>query len=227
MSGEAIAQVVGALTTALWALLAFYVVWLLRTPMIAAVTRLSSFEAFGVTLALSGGTALDAAIRSIELANKTTGVSVDIPVADRKTALDRANANRALFEGAEILWVDDTPSNDRNESRMLRSFGCMITFAVTTDEALRALRSGAEQLQPFQIILSDIRRDLPGLEPQAAGLAMLPRLTAADFHQPVIFYVSHMIPDAGVPAGAFGITNRPDQLLHLVMDALSRLRAGK
>ena len=41
MSGEAIAQVIGALTTALWALLAFYVVWLLRTPMIAAVTRLS------------------------------------------------------------------------------------------------------------------------------------------------------------------------------------------
>ena len=123
MSGEAIAQVIRALTTALWALLAFYVVWLLRAPMIAAVTRLSSFEAFGVTLALSGGTALDAAIRSIELANKTTGVSVDIPVADRKTALDRANANRALLEGAEVLWVDDSPSNDRNELRMLRSFG--------------------------------------------------------------------------------------------------------
>jgi len=56
-------------------------------------------------------------------------VSVDIPVADRKTALDRANANRA------------------NESRMLCSFGCMITFAVTTDEALGALRSSAEQLR--------------------------------------------------------------------------------
>jgi hypothetical protein len=96
-------------------------------------------------------------------------------------------------------------SNDRNELHMLRS--------------------GAVQLQPFHIILSDIGRDLPTPEPQA-GLAMLPRLAAAGFHQPVIFYVNHMVQDAGAPAGAFGITNRPDQLLHLVMDALSRLPAG-
>jgi CheY-like chemotaxis protein len=223
MSGDEIAHVIGALTTAFWALLAFYVVWLLRSPMVAAVARLSSFEAFGVTFALSGGTALDAAVRSIELANKTTGVSVDVSIEDRKSAIDRANANRALFEGAEILWVDDSPSNDRYESRMLRSFGCMITFAATTDEALRALRSAADQAQPFDIILSDIRREWPQPEPDA-GIAMLPRLAGADFHQPVIFYVGQVIPDAGVPAGAFGITNRPDQLLHLVLDALSRIR---
>jgi hypothetical protein len=37
-----------------------------------------------------------------------------------------------LFEGAEILWVDDRPSNNRNEARMLRSFGALITFAATT-----------------------------------------------------------------------------------------------
>ena len=220
------AKVIGALAAPLWVLLAFYVVWLLRKPVVAAVARLSGFEAFGVKLAMSGGTALDAAIRSIEIVNKTTGLSVEVPVADRQAALDRANANRALFEGAEILWVDDAPSNNRNEARMLRSFGCLITFAVSTDEALRALRSGAEQQQPFHIILSDIARDNPVPEP-LAGIAMLRRLSEDGFRQPVIFYVNHLIPDAGVPAGAFGITDRPDQLLHLVMDALSRVRAGR
>ena len=31
-------------------------------------------------------------------------------------------------------------------------------------------------------------------------------------------------PTRGIPAGAFGVTNRPDQLLNLVLDALARTR---
>ena len=106
---------------------------------------------------------------------------------------------------------------------MLRSFGALITFAATTDEASRALQTAAEQHQPFDMILSDISRDLPTPDP-TAGLTMLPRLRNAGFHQPVIYYVGRPNPDAGVPAGAFGVTNRPDQLLQLVIDALSRVR---
>jgi hypothetical protein len=52
----------------------------------------------------------------------------------------------------------------------------------------------------------------------------LPRLRNTGFRQPVIYYVGRPNPDAGVPADAFGVTNRPDQLLHLVIDALSRVR---
>ena len=109
---------------------------------------------------------------------------------------------------------------------MLRSFGALITFAATTDEASRALQTSAEQHQPFDIILSDISRSLPTPYP-TAGLTMLPRLRNAGFHQPVIYYIGRPNADAGVPAGAFGITNRPDRLLHLVIDALSRVRARK
>jgi CheY-like chemotaxis protein len=148
---------------------------------------------------------------------------VEIPAADRKAALDRANASRSVFEGAEILWVDDRPSNNRNEARMLRSFGALITFAATSEEARRALKIGAEQHQPFDIIISDISRDLPAPD-GTAGLTMLPRLREAGFLQPVIYYVGRTQPGAGVPADAFGLTNRPDQLLHLVIDALSRVR---
>ena len=144
---------------------------------------------------------------------------MEVPAADRKAALDRANANRAVFEGAEILWVDDRPSNNRNEARMLRSFGALVTFAATTEEALHALRTGAEQHHPFDVILSDI-----SAPDTTAGLTMLPGLRAAGFHQPVIYYIGRPSADAGVPAGAFGVTNRPDQLLQLTIDALSRVR---
>jgi CheY-like chemotaxis protein len=201
-------------------LLAIYAVWLLRQPITAAVSRLGGFEAFGIKLALSGGTALDAAI---ELAEKNPDWKVEVPAADRKGALERANANRQVFEGAEILWVDDHPSNNRNEARMLRSFGSLVTFAATTDEALRALLTGAEQHLPFDVILSDISRDLPQSDP-TAGLSMLPRLRHCGFHQPVIFYIGRPEPAKGLPPGAFGLTHRPDQLLQLLVDALSRIR---
>lgn len=220
MTGDDIAHIIGAVGTLLWVLLAAFVIWLLRQPLTVAVSRLATFEAFGVKFALSGGAALDAAI---ELAQKNPNWSVEVPAVDRKAALDRANANRAVLEGAEILWVDDSPSNNRNEARMLRSFGALVTFAASTDEASRALQTGTEQHQPFDIILSDISRNLPTPDP-TAGLTMLPRLRNAGFHQPVIYYVGRPDPNAGVPAGAFGVTNRPDQLLHLVIDALARVR---
>ena len=220
VTADGVAHIIGAVGTLLWVLLAVYVIWLLRQPLTAAVGRLATFEAFGVKFALSGGAALDAAI---ELAQKNPDFPVEVPVADRKAALDRANANRAVFEGAEILWVDDHPSNNRNEARILRSFGALVSFAATTEEALHALRTGAEQHHPFDVILSDISRKLPAPD-TTAGLTMLPSLRDAGFSQPLIFYVGHPEPGAGVPAGAFGITNRPDQLLQLVIDALSRVR---
>ena len=220
MTGDEITHIIGAIASLLWVLLAAFVVWLLRQPLTAAVSRLASFEAFGVKFALSGGAALDAAI---DLAQKNPAWPVEVPAADRKAALDRANANRSILEGAEILWVDDRPSNNRNEARMLRSFGALVTFAATTDEASRALQTAAEQHQPFDIILSDISRSLPTPDPMA-GLTILPRLRNAGFRQPLIYYIGRPDPNAGVPAGAFGVTNRPDQLLQLVIDALSRVR---
>ena len=114
MTGDEVAHIIGAITALFWVLIAAFVFWLLRQPLTAAVSRLATFEAFGVKFALSGGAALDAAI---ELAQKHSDWPVEVPAVDRKAALDRANANRSVFEGAEILWVDDRPSNNRNEAR--------------------------------------------------------------------------------------------------------------
>jgi CheY-like chemotaxis protein len=216
VNGDEISHIIGAAAGLLWVLLAIYVVRLLRQPLTAVFGRLAGVEAFGVKFSLSGGAALNAAV---ELAQKNPDWPIEVPTADREAAVERANAHRHLFEGAEILWVDDRPSNNRNEARMLRTFGALITFAATTEEALRALGIGADQHQPFDIILSDISRDLPTPDP-TAGLTMLPRLRDAGYQQPAIFYVGRPNPTAGVPPGAFGVTIRPDQLLQLTIDAL-------
>jgi len=41
---------------------------------------------------------------------------------------------------------------------------------------------------------------------------------------PVVFYIGDLDEDRGVPPGAFGITDRVEELLHLVLDALERRR---
>ena len=128
-------------------------------------------------------------------------------------------------EGAEILWIDDRPSNNRNESRMLRSFGALITFACTTEEALGAIRDANEELRPFDLVVSDISRDIPTLN-ERAGIDMLTTFRSEGIVLPVIFYIGNLKPSAGVPAGAFGVTNRPDVLLTMAGEALTRMGRG-
>jgi CheY-like chemotaxis protein len=222
MTGEGIARALGGVASLVWTVLAFYVVWLLRTSITGAVDRLTGVEGWGVKFALSGGErAMDAAF---EIAAKNPKWPAEASEQDRHRALEQAKMRRKVFEGAEILWVDDHPSNNRNESRMLRSFGALITFACTTDEAYGAIKDGSDQVRPFHIVLSDISRDIPPPPNPRAGLEMLETFRAKRINLPVIFYVGEPKLDAGIPEGAFGVTYRPDILLALVGDALERVR---
>lgn len=51
---------------------------------------------------------------------------------------------------------------------------------------------------------------------------MIAALRDAGYRGPIIYYVGSADPSRPVPVGAFGLTARPDELLHLVMDALER-----
>src|SRR3954452_23414910 len=138
-SGESTAKLIeaigGAIAAVLWVSLAILLLVLFREQIRALLTNFASFEGFGLKLSISDK-ALSDAIRNVELnATLERRTPLIIPTADRDRALGRAKRERALLEGAEILWVDDKPSNDRNEARMLRSFGALITFAASTGEA--------------------------------------------------------------------------------------------
>jgi CheY-like chemotaxis protein len=222
LTGEGIAKALGGVVSLVWTGLAFYVVWLLRSSLTGVVNRLSGFEGWGVKFALSGGE--QAMTAAFEIAAKNPKWKAEATEEDRQKALEKAKASRKVFEGAEILWVDDRPSNNRNESRMLRSFGALITFACTTEEARGAIKDANGQAQPFHVVLSDISRDVVPLPNVRGGLDMLATFQAEGINLPVIFYVGEPKPGAGIPPGSFGITHRPDVLLTLVGDALGRVR---
>ena len=141
--------------------------------------------------------------------------SANVSEGDKWSALQRAEHVRPVLQGAHVLWVDDRHRGNQELVRILRAFGSQVDLARSSDEAMTLLKR-----HQYEVIVSDVSR---AGDPDA-GLKMLARMYHEGVHRWTIFYVRDLKP--GVPPGAFGITNRPDHLLHLVMDALERERWG-
>jgi CheY-like chemotaxis protein len=218
--GEGFSKVLGALTPLVWAGLAFYAFFSLRDVIKENLRRLANVKVAGVELAMVA--AAQAVSAAVEVAAKHRNWTVQVPDEDKQAALARARREHALLEGAEILWVDDRPGNNRNEWRMFRLLGSHVTAAASTQEAVDLIDQSREPAgRPFHVAVSDIAR--AGTED--SGLKTLETFQGRRERLPLIFYVGTIAAEQGTPAGAFGITNRPDQLLNLVLDALARTRS--
>lgn len=117
-------------------------------------------------------------------------------------ALRRAQMAARVVEGARILWVDDNPDNNRYERRMFVSLKAEVEPVTSTDVALSDLRSSKHDL-----VISDMARG--GVA--NAGVQFLQRMRDEGNATPVVFYFLNVDRSRGVPPGAFGMTNRPDQ----------------
>ena len=126
----------------------------------------------------------------------------------------RAELVAPVLKGAQILWVDDAPDNNADEMATLKTLGIAVTTARDTTEALSKLKG-----KTYDAVISDMRRD----DVPDEGLRFL---RAMGEKRPLtIFYVTELDPSRGAPPGSFAITNRPDNLVHYVMDALERVRS--
>jgi CheY-like chemotaxis protein len=219
LSWEELAKILTAAAAVAWPAVLLYVIFLLRESLPDAVRRLSGFEVVGVKLAMSDSK--QAMLNAFELAEKNRKWSAQATEAEKERALNKAKSRLKVYDGAEILWIDDLPSNNRNESRMLRNFGAHITFACSTEEALAAIKTGYDECKPFDLVISDIARPP---EP-AAGLETLKTFRQRGILLPFVFYIGQT-PEDPAPEGAFGVINRPDLLLTTVGDALARWGRG-
>jgi CheY-like chemotaxis protein len=172
--------------------------------------RLGGLKAAGVEFSFVENS-IEAAI---EFGEKSERWDVKVPEKDKKAALNRAKHHLNTFRNAKILWVDDYPENNRNERRMFRQLKADIDIARNSNDALEMLRCDI-----YDLVISDIARDD---KDDLDGLQFLSELCKTDAGPPVIFYVGVVQNGKGVPEHAFGITNRPDELLHLSLDALER-----
>ena len=59
---------------------------------------------------------------------------------------------------------------------------------------------------------------------QDEGIRFLSQMRSLQLAQPVIFTVGRYDPSLGTPPYAFGITNRVDELLNLLFDAIEKVK---
>ena len=209
---KALIELVKIVPSILWIVFAWVVVILFHRPIRNnLLPKLSGMKAMGMEFSFVGES-IDAAL---ELADKAPQWKVAVPSKDRERVLNRAREHLDIFRGAEILWVDDHPENNRNERKMFHQLMAEIDIAETTEQAL-----DMTQKADYDLILSDMARG----DNATAGLQFLQQFREQDEATPVIYYVGHFDRNLGVPGQAFGITNRPDELLHLTLDALERKR---
>ncbi len=163
--------------------------------------KISGFKAFGIEASFVRE-GIESAARS---ANKI-GVQASPSLLRRLSYYPK----RSL----RVLWIDDNPDTVMYESGILQSLGMLVEFAKTSANAMD--RMGREQ---FQIVISDIHRG----NQTTAGLDFMHEAQAHQMNPLMIFYVSQLDHAKGVPPGAFGITDDPNELIHLVLDAAERL----
>jgi len=115
-----------------------------------------------------------------------------------------------------VLWVDDRPDNNRYERQTLEALGVRFVLSTSTDDAL-----AKTQHRTFDAIISDMGRP----PDSKAGYTLLDSLRKRGDQTPFIIYTGSRNPEHVAEAlrhGALGCTNRPQELIELVLSALGR-----
>lgn len=200
-----------AVPEAVWSLIAAIVLVVLlalifrRTIEQVLIPRVTGVKVLG----------LEVSFAKQELAEAIESRGLPKASGDQEAALERAREAWPLLRGAEVLWVDDHPEDNRAEQRMLQAFGVMIDAVRTNGEALAMLG-----LHRYDMVISDIDRD----DDPDDGIAFAKQMRSTPSSIPLVYYITDLNRELGTPAHAFGITNRPDELLHYVVDVVARWR---
>jgi CheY-like chemotaxis protein len=184
-------------------------------------SRVTSVSVLGFKMDLSAA-AVDDAVAS---RTKPDGGSSGSPVADRLASskaasssaqvVQRAHRMAPHLQGRTILWVDDQPTGNRIERRLLRQMGVFVETVTSNDQAMTVLNDPAESIS---LVISDIQR-----ASGPSGLDLVQSLAVRPGHPSIVLYIGKRDDQRPLPPGAFGLADRPDELLNLVMDALDRM----
>lgn len=209
MNPEVIVELIKIIPSILWMLFLIILLYLFRNPIKnELLPRVSGLKAFGVELTFVREE-LDKAIE--KQGKKVAVISMD----ERSRVLRRAEKVVSVLQGAQILWVDDNPDNNIYLRKIMRSLGIFVDTARSTTEGISML-----QQTQYDVVISDMKRDGNPNE----GIEFLDEMLLHNLYRWTIFYTGELDFSKGTPAYAFGITNRPDYLLHYVMDILERER---
>jgi CheY-like chemotaxis protein len=149
-----------------------------------------------------------------ELEKLPSKYSVSTPEGRDQIARRAARLGQVL-DGTRILLVNDIPDEMSGVVKLLERLHCEVDIARSSEGALARLGG-----KSYELVISDMARD--GVDDE--GLRFLARMREQGVPVRTVFTVGQYRPERGVPAYAFGITNRVDELLNLVFDVVERER---
>jgi CheY-like chemotaxis protein len=188
----------------IWAMLLIaFACWIGRDTFRSLMKRVDKISIAGVELQLR---------EDLEAVATARGQS--IPGDELGKAARRLAVSSRWVSGARLLWVDDEPDGIVQESGLFEQAGAHVTRVLSSAEAFDKLNR-----KNYDLVLSDIKRN----GDNTAGTTFANKLAARQNPPPLIFYVGTV--EKPWPEDAFGITNRPDELVHLVLDSLARSRS--
>jgi CheY-like chemotaxis protein len=169
----------------------------------ALVDRISGFKGLGIEVEFSS--------RDLDQAIQDRGTPAG--PGERKAITRRLARIRPLLQDQRILWVDPNPASTKNERAALEHLGVRITTAATSADAEKQLQDNV-----FLLTVTNFNREHKDNE----GVLFVQKAAAAHLLRWAIGYIEDHDPQKGVPAGFFGVTKRPDELMHLICDIAER-----
>lgn len=202
-----VAELIRVVPSLLWIALAFWAIWYLY-PRIRKdiLPNLKTFKGFGV----------EAEFVIEKVSDVIRAKGVEVPFGDRQALFRRVALAWQCWQGAHVLWVDDKPADLQAEKSLFESLGASITFVTTSLAGLEELNR-----RIFAVVISDMSRE----DERDEGAKFAASVWHMGRPAPVVIYTGQEQTGKPAPPFVFGITNRPDELLHLVMDILERTRA--
>ena len=184
----------------LWALFLAFILWRVGGRALRdVVSRVTGVKFAGIRIEIESAVESAASARKVSVSSQA-----------KKAVAERLRLAQPRLAASRFLWIDDNPIGNSTEMRILRDLGVTIDLARSNDQARERLDGAV-----YDIVLTDIKRGPQGNE----GIKFLPTAVGAILEPAVIFYVAE---SKGKLAGAFGIATRPDELMHLIADALER-----
>lgn len=132
----------------------------------------------------------------------------------KTTILQRLSNVKERNLALKALWIDDNLPCTLSEQRLINALNVEIDSAQSSEMAEAMIKNTT-----YHFIVSDLVRNGNSNE----GYDFIARLVEQNIQIPAILYITQYRPEKGVPPYIFGITNRPSELLHLVMDIIERI----
>lgn len=212
--GEDVVQVIPSV---LWAGIALIALFLFRDQIRTLLGRVQSARLPGGA-ELSFGPALEGAV---EKTKQVAGLELQLAPQKAQRLLNRARRHADAVVEARVLWVDDEPEKNAYEREAMDALGIHVKTARSTAEAEFFLERGRVDL----VISNQVRRE-GQKEDREAGYTLRERMHTHGVTAPLILYIMDLELDRPASQRIFAVTNRPDELLDYVIDALAVRRTS-